>query len=225
MLVPTIVEGINDHEIGDILRFGLGHPAVLGINYQPATSAGRSPARDPLRRATVTGVLHFLEEQTEGMLKVDDFIPVPCPHPICSACTYVYVDGEDVVPLTRLVDVEDYIDFVTNRAGPDWSSEIHEAAVGLWSMATAMGTDKATGQLGCLACGLDLSLPADLKALKRSFFMVQVHGFMDAHTFDLQRLMKCCIHQLLPDGRAVPFCAYNVLGYREQVRRAQEDGR
>ncbi|MFW6056820.1 MAG: radical SAM protein, partial [Chloroflexota bacterium] len=42
------------------------------------------------------------------------------------------------------------------------------------------------------------------------------------HSFDLKRLMKCRIHQLLPDGRAVPFCAYNTLGYREQVRREQE---
>ena len=41
---------------------------------------------------------------------------------------------------------------------------------------------------------------------------------MDAHTFDLKRLMKCCVHELLPDGRAVPFCAYNNLGYREGVR-------
>ncbi len=54
--------------------------------------------------------------------------------------------------------------------------------------------------------------------------MVQVHGFMDEHTFDLKRLMKCCIHELLPDGRAVPFCAYNTQGYREQVRREQGAG-
>lgn len=49
--------------------------------------------------------------------------------------------------------------------------------------------------------------------------MVQVHGFMDAHTFDLKRLMKCCIHELLPDGRAIPFCAYNNLEYREKVKK------
>jgi uncharacterized radical SAM superfamily Fe-S cluster-containing enzyme len=61
-----------------------------------------------------------------------------------------------------------------------------------------------------------------LNSLKTHFFLVQVHGFMDEHTFDLKRLMKCCIHQLLPDGRAVPFCAYNNLGYREQVKQEQK---
>ena len=48
--------------------------------------------------------------------------------------------------------------------------------------------------------------------------MVQVHGFMDLHTFDVKRLMKCCVHQLTPDGSAIPFCAYNNLGHRERVK-------
>ncbi len=58
----------------------------------------------------------------------------------------------------------------------------------------------------------------DLKSPKQHFFMVQVHGFMDEHIFDLKRLMKCCVHQLLPDGRAIPLCAYNNLGYRQKMK-------
>ena len=30
--------------------------------------------------------------------------------------------------------------------------------------------------------------------------------------------MKCCKEFLLPDGKQVPFCAYNAVGYREQAR-------
>jgi uncharacterized radical SAM superfamily Fe-S cluster-containing enzyme len=48
--------------------------------------------------------------------------------------------------------------------------------------------------------------------------MVQVHGFMDEYSFDLKRLMKCCVHQLLPDGRAIPLCSYNNLGYRQKMK-------
>jgi len=29
--------------------------------------------------------------------------------------------------------------------------------------------------------------------------------------------MKCCVEFLIPDGRMIPFCAYNSVGYREQV--------
>jgi uncharacterized radical SAM superfamily Fe-S cluster-containing enzyme len=30
--------------------------------------------------------------------------------------------------------------------------------------------------------------------------------------------MKCCVEFLVPDGRMIPFCTYNTVGYREQVR-------
>jgi hypothetical protein len=30
--------------------------------------------------------------------------------------------------------------------------------------------------------------------------------------------MKCCVTQITPDGRLIPFCAYNSVGYREQLR-------
>ena len=35
--------------------------------------------------------------------------------------------------------------------------------------------------------------------------------------------MKCCVEEITPDGRLIPFCAYNSVGYREQVR-AQMSG-
>ncbi len=30
--------------------------------------------------------------------------------------------------------------------------------------------------------------------------------------------MKCCVAEITPDGRLIPFCAYNSVGYREQIR-------
>jgi uncharacterized radical SAM superfamily Fe-S cluster-containing enzyme len=85
-------------------------------------------------------------------------------------------------------------------------------------MAAMMGTETTTGNLTCTACGIDFPLAKGPNFAKQHFFMAQVHGFMDTHTFDLKRLMKCCIHELLPDSRAIPFCAYNNLGYREEVK-------
>jgi len=220
VLVATIAEGVNEEEIGDILRYGLAHPAVHGVSYQPVTFTGRCADRDPLHRVTVPDVLHRLERQTEGLFQVSDFIPVPCPHPDCSACTYALLDGDRVIPIPRLVNVDDYLDFITNRAAPEVSEEIQEALEALWSMAAMVGTEKTASHLVCVSCGIDVPLPSDPEFLREHFFLVQVHGFMDRHTFDLKRLMKCCIHELLPDGRAVPFCAYNNLGMREEVRQA-----
>lgn len=40
-------------------------------------------------------------------------------------------------------------------------------------------------------------------------------GFMDLHTFEVDRIKKCCSHYALPDGRLMPGCAYNLF-YREK---------
>jgi uncharacterized radical SAM superfamily Fe-S cluster-containing enzyme len=219
ILVATINQGINDNEIGAIAHYSLEHPAVLGVSYQPVTFCGRyQSSPDPLHRITLPDVLHRLEEQTGGMFKVSDFFPVPCPHPTCSACTYVFKDGDQVVPVTRLVNVEDYLDFITNRTVINFSEEMKSALESLWSMATIMGAEKTNSALSCATCNLSLPSLDDFESLKDRFFMVQVHGFMDEYSFDLKRLMKCCVHQLLPDGRAIPLCSYNNLGYRQKMK-------
>ena len=53
VLVATIVSGVNEHEVGDILRYGLEHPAVLGVSYQPVAFLGGGPQRpDPRKSLT-----------------------------------------------------------------------------------------------------------------------------------------------------------------------------
>ena len=50
----------------------------------------------------------------------------------------------------------------------------------------------------------------------------RLHGrdqdFQDPYTLDVSKLRKCCVSEIVPDGRLIPFCAYNSVGYREQVR-------
>ena len=41
---------------------------------------------------------------------------------------------------------------------------------------------------------------------------------MDPWTFNVKQVMKCCVGILVPDGRIIPFCAYNSVGYREEIR-------
>jgi len=45
-----------------------------------------------------------------------------------------------------------------------------------------------------------------------------VQDFQDAYTLNVRQLMKCCVEEITPDGRLIPACAYNSVGYREQVR-------
>ena len=48
--------------------------------------------------------------------------------------------------------------------------------------------------------------------------MVRIQAFMDAYYMDIKTLMKCCVGELFPGVRMIPFCAYNSVGYREQIR-------
>jgi hypothetical protein len=45
-----------------------------------------------------------------------------------------------------------------------------------------------------------------------------IQDFQDPYTLNVRQLMKCCVEEITPDGRLIPFCAYNSVGYREQVR-------
>ena len=74
---------MNHDEIGDIVRFGIEHPAVGGIAFQPVTQSGRYTPFDPVDREAVADVIHGIAQQTDGMFVPSDFIPIPCCHPTC----------------------------------------------------------------------------------------------------------------------------------------------
>jgi 7,8-dihydro-6-hydroxymethylpterin dimethyltransferase len=218
VLVPAVERGVNEHEVGAIVRFGMQHPAVLGVNFQPAFHAGRFMQHDPLQRITIPDVLRLIDEQTEGMLRVSDFVPVPCCFPTCNSVTYAYVDGDTVLPITRLLEVEDYLDYISNRIIPGFGDEVLQALEGLWSSSAVPGSAKAIGDFltSCAVCQFPSEL--DVRAIAERMFMVMLQDFMDPWTFNQKNVMKCCKAFLLPGGKQIPFCAYNSVGYREQAR-------
>ena len=218
VLVPAIERGVNEHEVGHIVRFALDHPAVKGINFQPAFHAGRHDEHDPLQRLTIPDVLALIDEQTEGIFRQTDFVPVPCCFPTCNSVTYAYVDGDSVTPLPRILHVDDYLDYISNRVLPDLGQELKSAIEGLWSSSALPGSSQAAQDFAfsCAACGLPDGL--DLDAFADRMFMIMLQDFMDPWTFNQKNVMKCCKEILLPGGKQIPFCAYNSVGYREQAR-------
>jgi uncharacterized radical SAM superfamily Fe-S cluster-containing enzyme len=214
MLAAAIERDLNDHELGAIIRFGLQYPAVRGVVLQPVTHAGRHLEFDPLQRLTNSDVIQAIANQLPQWLRADDFFPVPCCFPTCRSITYLLADGDDIVPVTRLVQLEDYLDYVTNRALPD--TGIRAALEKLWSASAFPGTDTTGNQLECATCGIDI--PEALREATDKAFMLVVQDFQDPYTLNVKTLMKCCVEMITPDGRLIPFCAYNSVGYREQIR-------
>jgi uncharacterized radical SAM superfamily Fe-S cluster-containing enzyme len=224
VLVAAVERGVNDHELGALVRLGLDHPAVRGVAFQPVTHVGRHVPHDPLRRMTIPDVVAGLVAQTGGMLEKGDFVPVPCCYPTCQSNTYLYLSDAGVVPLPRVLAVDEYLDYVTNRAVPDTTpldGAVRQALEALWSGAAVPGTDALLGRFRCAGdgcLGLGPAGEGPDRELKRRLFQISIKDFMDAWTFNVKQVMKCCVGVLVPDGRLIPFCAYNTVGYREQVR-------
>jgi uncharacterized radical SAM superfamily Fe-S cluster-containing enzyme len=51
----------------------------------------------------------------------------------------------------------------------------------------------------------------ELSDLHFNLLFIGAMHFMDTYNFDCARVRTCVIHYGLPDGRIVPFCAYNNL--------------
>ncbi|WP_327372921.1 radical SAM protein [Streptomyces sp. NBC_01216] len=235
-LVAAVERGLNEHELGAIIEYGIEHPAVRSVAFQPVTHSGRHVAFDPLDRLTNPDVIRLINAQRPEWFRDGDFFPVPCCFPTCRSVTYLLVDGEPgdrtVLPIPRLLDIEDHLDYVTNRVLPD--PGVREALEKLWSASASMGAATTQDRLrataealdcggnasGCGgsggACGIDL--PEAVAQLSEKAFMIVVQDFQDPYTLNVKQLMKCCVEEITPDGRLIPFCAYNSVGYREQVR-------
>jgi uncharacterized radical SAM superfamily Fe-S cluster-containing enzyme len=227
-LAAAVERGLNEHELGGIIEFGLASPAVRSVSFQPVTHSGRHRQFDPLTRLTNSDVIELIAAQRPSWFRKDDFFPVPCCFPACRSITYLLTEGTvgqpdfGVVPIPRLIQVEDYLDYVSNRVVPDYA--VREALEKLWSASAFMGTVTTEEQLRAAAEALNcadacgVNLPEAVANLTHRAFMIVVQDFQDPYTLNVKQLMKCCVEEITPDGRLIPFCAYNSVGYREQVR-------
>lgn len=209
VLVSTVQRGVNEDEMGAIVDYAIETPIVKGVVFQPTFYTGRHPDFDPMDRVTLPDVVKGIAAQSRFGFRKSDFVPIPCCYPTCSSATYVYVDGTTILPLPRAVDVEEYLDYFKNRTVVDIDSVVQEAFDSLYSASSVPGSEKMIESY-CTVCGI----PFDLGEIKKRVKMIMIQPFPDPYTFNVKQVMKCCVHELLPDGRIIPFCAYNNL-YRE----------
>src|SRR5260370_24364213 len=100
-----------------------------------------------MHRMTIPDILQLIESQTAEKFKVSDFVPVPCCFPTCNSVTYAFIDGDQVTPLPRIVNVYDYLDYITNRVMPDSSVEIKGALEGLCASSSVACCHKSASHL------------------------------------------------------------------------------
>ncbi|MEM0049988.1 MAG: radical SAM protein [Candidatus Bathyarchaeia archaeon] len=205
-LAVTLIRGINDSQVWDIIKYAIKR-RVIGVNFQPFAALGRYPQGifDPMNRVTISDVQMSVEEGSGGKIRSTDFIPVPCPDPRCSSLLYAYFkEGEDLYVLTKLVDIEDLINkySLTNRF-VDFD-DILKAISDELNLSREFARNLRPQSAGS-------SLRILLEYLRpEGFFSVGCHFAQDAWTVDLERLSKCCVHEIRENGRLIPFCLYNI---------------
>lgn len=211
-LSVTVVPGVNEHCLWEMIRFGMDQ-GLTGINFQSVTLSGRFPetlCQGP-ERFTLGHFIHGVEQQSGGSLRATDLTPLPCPDPRCGMMTYALVRKGELVPLNRILRDDRLLDHVADMN--DWDAVIHQVQL-----------EEACG------CGVPSACsgpPKDLLALfdEADYYSIGFHGMMDAFNFDLDRARHCCIHELTPEGRLIPFCLYNTKYRRSSPLSAKQPRR
>jgi hypothetical protein len=129
-ILMTVIRGLNDDEIGSLLKFTLSKPFICGFEVQTMAytgAGGRTMKFNPMDRVTGTDLILNMEKQSDGVVKMSDFVPMLHPHPNCVAITYVLGlrDGTHI-PFLRFTEPEVYKKAILNQfiAHPD---DKHEA--------------------------------------------------------------------------------------------------
>jgi len=188
-LAMTVVPE-NLTSLWETVEFGLQWPNVRGISFQPMFQSGRRPPpaknSQPTTRLNTADIILAAVAQSNGQLRFEDFTPLPCGDPNCATIGYLLkVNG-------RVRSISDFIDFTAVQG---------------------FLRDKVRYRLeDLLKCGCD-SEP--LGELLRRFeldetntFRLFIKPFMDALTWDEDRIDRCCTHVIRPDGKLDSFCRY-----------------
>jgi len=238
-LVATLAKGVNDSRVGDAIRLLMEKDFILSLMFQPASYTGSGGGHfhphDPLDVLTIPDVVRAAEEQTGGLLRRSDFLPLPCSHPACFGLTYLLKTEDGWLPFPRFLELDRYLDIIANRGtirpDADFEDAMRGAIDDLWTGAASLPDSERILQALKRALRLlypedrALDLEARLQAGEGLVKTIFIHAFMDEHTFELERIRKCCTHYALPDGRLMPGCAYNMFFRHQDPRSAGPVGR
>ncbi|MDR3671405.1 MAG: radical SAM protein [Holophaga sp.] len=196
-LVPTVVPGVNDHDIGALLRFAIARaPAVRGVHFQPVSFFGRvpGPPTDAMR-FTLDQLLAAIDAQAGGLIRADQLLPSRCDHPLCGfhGDFVVAADGR-LVALSRPRTAG-------TCCGPASPEQNRRFVARRWQRPVPSGA-ACCGDLGDLG-----DLDGFLERVRSHGFTVTAMAFQDAGNLDLERLRRCSLH-VFDRGRMVPFCAH-----------------
>jgi 7,8-dihydro-6-hydroxymethylpterin dimethyltransferase len=222
-LIFTAARGVNEDQLGAVVELFMSRSHILSLLIQPLAFSGRGGGcydGDPLDRSTAPGLMRAIEAQTNGLLRMGDFSPLPCPSPHCISLAYLLkLEEGRFLPFSRFADLRRHIGLLRNSASlpplPEVEQALKDVAYQLFARQDEL--PGAQGVLSALRRVTQALFPERalgfrdaLRLGERQVKSVFIHHYMDRHDFDLERLRKCCNHYPLQDGRLMPACGYNL---------------
>lgn len=239
VLVPTLINSINDDQVGPIMKFAVENRDVIrGVNYQPVAFTGRiSKEEREKQRFTLADLAIKMEEQFPAVKKSDWYpVPVVVPisefianlseepkiaftsHPQCGLATYLFIDEDgNSTPMPRFIDVEPLMKDMWGLAKKTGEARIKlpskvKAAYLLKKYFHKEKAPKGMNIANFLRSLEDVVSDTEKKSIAKVswdlMFVGSMH-FQDGYNYDINRVMRCAVHYPTPDGRIIPFCAYN----------------
>lgn len=206
-LVCVVKRGVNDDEIGDIVRHALSFKCVRGITFQPVQDAGRNVDFDKNRdRMLLTDIRRAIATQAGEVFRGEDIIPLPC-NPDSISIAYGLRDGSAVTPITQLIPKSELLSVAPNTISFERYPELKKRLFDLLSLASSGERTKTV--LGDLLCCLpQVEVPDDLGYDK--VFRIVIVQFLDKYNFCVATVKRSCIHFVTVEGKIIPFDTYNL---------------
>ena len=201
-LAVVVTRGVNDDEIGDIVRFAIDNiDTVRAINFQAATRlTGRFEMDESYRGYSLPQLLERIEEQTG--VGADTFISEPLGHPDCNAMSQVYVVKDRLEPLFKYISRDDILGFL----GDSGREKILAGFAGKSDFFFKYLTSPSAWRLIAKAAPIFGSNPYNV--LKSKHLLLFAKSFMEKEAMAPERVKNCCYAIATPDG-VYSFCAYN----------------
>lgn len=177
--------------IWNTVDYGRQFDNVRGVSFQPVFYSGRTSVVQRVKESenpiTVADLIIGLNEQSRGLLRVDDFTPLPCGDPNCATIGWLFrLGGKFYSPTKFGVDVPSLQKTLPDRI--NYSIEDLK-------------------QCGCENTSLG-DLMKSLEVKESNAFRLFIKPFMDERTWDEDRIDRCCTHVIRPDGKLDSFCRY-----------------
>jgi len=190
-------------------------------------------------RYTIPDLVHELEKKSNGAIKSSDWYPPPAvtvisdlagvimhknyvtftTHTGCGLATYLFIDKNtgEITPLPRFIKVDnvfnelqELLEKAKKRKGT-LRTKLGVVRI-FWRNIDTKKMPKGMTRIKFLRMILAVINDKTKKGLAKfswdMLFIGAMH-FQDSYNYDVDRVMRCSIHYTTPDGRIIPFCAYN----------------